>query len=116
MIAQGLDRDARDKDGWTPLHTAAFWGQVQVVQVLLEAGDSVDLAALGGKVLVWCDLSVPRWEQWEATGARPLHLAAVEGRLDVVRCLLDRGAHVDALDANKRTPLMWAAAAGGRRW
>ena len=29
---------ARDNDGWTPLHLAAMFGKVDVIQLLLEAG------------------------------------------------------------------------------
>ena len=112
MVAQGLNPDARGKDGWAPLHVAAFWGQVQVVQMVLDAGDSVDLEVMGGQVRVWRDDGRPLVVQWDVIGATALHLAAVQGRLDVVRLLLDRGARVDALDTNGRTPLMWAAAAG----
>ncbi|MEW5918594.1 MAG: ankyrin repeat domain-containing protein, partial [Gemmatimonadota bacterium] len=43
--------------------------------------------------------------------ATPLHLAAAQGRPEVVAALLDKGAQVDAKEgAWSQTPLMWAAA------
>jgi len=45
------------------------------------------------------------------TGGTPLHEAAMQGRLDVARILLDRGAQVNAVSAYN-TPLHLAARAG----
>ena len=38
----------------------------------------------------------------------PLHLSCYEGHLDVTELLLERGADVDAVDDNGRTPLFYA--------
>jgi len=37
-----------DQFFWTPLHHAAHAGQVEIVELLMEAGASVDAEAIGG--------------------------------------------------------------------
>ncbi len=38
LITQGVDTNAKDNYGWTPMHYAAFDGDVSVVEVLLQNG------------------------------------------------------------------------------
>ena len=72
------------------LHLAADKGQVEIVQLLLEAGSNVDAPSAEGSVT-------------------PLHLAASSGRVDAVRLLLDNGADPNARDTEMQsTPLGWA--------
>ena len=73
------------KDGWTPLHLAAWFGRSEVVRVLLDSKADVDATYDNG---------------WT-----PLHLAARQGHSEVVRVLLDAGADDNATDDNGRTPL-----------
>lgn len=71
----GADVNAEyDRNGFTPLHSAAHHGNAPVVQVLLEAGADVTRA--------------------KSNGYNPLHAALVEGTRnpEVVRLLLDAGA------------------------
>ena len=81
-----------DKDRNTPLIYAAIFGDVTVVQVLLEGGANL--------------------EETDTNTSTALHYAAYYGYLDVSRLLLDWGAKVDPLDTWKETPLHWAAWAG----
>ena len=67
--------------------------QEDAVEVLLEGGAGI--------------------EQADEEGCRPLHHAAREGLLPMVRLLLARGAAVDAGDGGLWTPLLWAAYTGG---
>jgi ankyrin repeat protein len=38
LIERGADVNAKDLTGWTPLHAAAFKGNMQIVRLLLEKG------------------------------------------------------------------------------
>ena len=42
LLEQGADIEAKDKDGWTPLIKAAYNGQKEVVQLLMEKGAIVE--------------------------------------------------------------------------
>ncbi|VVC31848.1 Hypothetical protein CINCED_3A016956 [Cinara cedri] len=36
LIQAGADVDCQDYDGWTPLHAAAYWGQKEACEILVE--------------------------------------------------------------------------------
>lgn len=36
LIQAGADADCQDYDGWTPLHAAAYWGQKEACEILVE--------------------------------------------------------------------------------
>jgi len=80
--------NALDNDGWTPMHYAAWYGQLAAVQLLLDTPGA--------------DANAPAKE----TGARPLHLAAGTGRVDVVQLLLRHpGVDRTVRNTDKQTPL-----------
>ncbi len=112
-------------DGWTPLHLAAFFGQTEAADRLLDAGAEVSAisrnsvrntplhaAVAGGRV----ETSLRLIERGaavnvaDAGGHTPLHIAAEAGSLPVVKALLARGADAHAVDVEDRTPLARAAA------
>jgi ankyrin repeat protein len=80
--------DARDKDGSTPLHCAAWKGHTEVVAVLLAAG--ADVNANNNN------------EHW---GTTPLHAAAHANQAAIAQLLIDKGADVNAHDLAGKTPL-----------
>ena len=51
IITLGANKDAKDMDGWTPLHVATYYDNYGVMSILLEAG--ADVFALD------CDLNYP---------------------------------------------------------
>lgn len=53
-LAEGADVDARDQNGWTPLHRAAFKGRVESVKVLLSHGASVNAVDDAGYTPLQC--------------------------------------------------------------
>ena len=91
-LRAGANPEARDEDGDTPLHNAAYNGHVGAIAALLEAG--ADLEAR------------------DENGATPLHWAAGEGHAGVIAALLEAGADPRARDESSATPLHWAADEG----
>jgi len=79
---------ARDKDGSTPLHCAAWRGHAAVAELLLNAGADVNAR-----------------NQNEHYGDTPLHAAAHGNQRAVAELLIGRGADVHAKSCNGRTPL-----------
>lgn len=90
----GIAVDARDEHGRTACHLAAWAGNGQVIQVLLDFGDvDVNLQAQNAMTA--------------------LHFASQSGCCDGVQALLASGAVVDApLARDRKTPLHLAAAKG----
>uniref|UniRef100_A0A1B0FKN3 Uncharacterized protein n=1 Tax=Glossina morsitans morsitans TaxID=37546 RepID=A0A1B0FKN3_GLOMM len=80
--------DAKDCFGFTPLHWACYYGQFAAVQLLIEAGASVNAHA-------------PEM-------VTPLLLAASGGHHEVVRYLLEKGANSSHMDIVGNTALMYA--------
>lgn len=118
FLSKGLDPDTTDKMGNTLLMIAAVQGHEALAKMLIErkasvakrspAGDTaLNLASLKGhlgivKMLVEhrAPISQPGWA--------PLHYAAFEGRTDVVKYLLEKGAEKDALAPNGYSALLLA--------
>ncbi|XP_037111842.1 ankyrin-2 isoform X18 [Syngnathus acus] len=80
------------KSGFTPLHIAAHYGNVNVSTLLLNRGAAVDFTA--------------------RNGITPLHVASKRGNTNMVVLLLDRGAQIDAKTRDGLTPLHCAARSG----
>lgn len=112
-------------DGWTPLHLAAFFGEVAAVERLLAAGADMAAesrnslrntplhAAVAGGHVEAAELLIARGAPVnvaDAGGHTPLHIAAEAGYVPVVKALLARGADAHAVDAEDKTPLARAAA------
>nr|XP_027223762.1 serine/threonine-protein phosphatase 6 regulatory ankyrin repeat subunit A-like [Penaeus vannamei] len=128
---------ARDEDGYTPLHLATIAGNKAVVKYLISKG--ADISALDNEkhtVIHWATVcgevellellieaganpSTP-----DIHGAYPLHYAAqmcgpnsemgndIRVGLMVLRKLLQSGVDVSVTDQDGRQPLLWAASAG----
>ncbi|MGH9741208.1 MAG: ankyrin repeat domain-containing protein [Candidatus Acidiferrum sp.] len=85
---------ARDMDGWTPLHCAAFSGDLHVLQLLLSKGAPAD-----------CRDSRNNWT--------PLHYAAAHGHSRLIAPLIKGGADANAASGpDGNTPLHIAVAMG----
>lgn len=117
--------DSYSYDGWTPLHLAAFFGQLEAARLLLDRGASVSpvsknslrntplhAACAGGHGAIAL-LLIERGADVNAGDAgahTPLHIAAENGLAAVVKALVERGADPLAVDAEDKTPLARAAA------
>ena len=75
------------EDGFTPLHLAAFFGQLASVRWLVDEGADVNAASRNDM------------------GVQPLHSAAAAQSIDVCNLLLERGADPNARQASGDTPL-----------
>lgn len=86
--------NARSADGFTALHLACFFGEVEPVRALLAAGAEITAASNNPMQVM------------------PLHSAASARNLPAVRALLDHGAPVNAKQQKGWPPLHSAAQNG----
>uniref|UniRef100_A0A6Q2Z0X2 Ankyrin 3 n=1 Tax=Esox lucius TaxID=8010 RepID=A0A6Q2Z0X2_ESOLU len=80
------------RTGFTPLHIAAHYGNINVATLLLNRGAAVDFKARN-------DIT-------------PLHVASKRGNGNMVKLLLERGAKIDARTKDGLTPLHCGARSG----
>jgi hypothetical protein len=83
-----LDVNAMNKGCWTPLHFAAYLGQIDMVETLLKFGAIVD--------------------SLNSTTQTPLVLACERDHSDVARTLARRGANVFKVSSSGLTPVEFA--------
>ena len=120
----------------TPLHSAAYYGDLQMVHVLLEFKADVNARSFTGDTpLHYLSKEFGTWppnlsqlhhvsrlllEHGADVNARsnnrstPLHVAVEYGRIEVIRVLLEHGASVDAEDEAGRTPFQLASRLASR--
>lgn len=89
LVSAGADVNIRGEHDSTALHSAALYGQNQIVRLLIQAGADVH--------------TVTR------NGSTPLHQAASNGNGETVRTLITAGADIQVRDNFGRTPLHSAA-------
>jgi ankyrin repeat protein len=78
-LAAGADVNAKDENGWTPLHWAAISFDKEVSEYLITMGADVNAAET-------------------VSGMTPLHFAAAGDQKEIVELLLASGADVNAKD------------------
>ena len=94
LLDKGCDPEISSQEGnsghagETALLDAAFWGHIEVTEILIRHGANVNARA--------------------NDGVAPLHEAARMQHLDVARLLLKHGAEANAADDDGETPLDWA--------
>jgi ankyrin repeat protein len=130
----GADANVSGRDGETPLHSAARYGDLEMVQVLLDYKANVNFPSLDnwtpihyvsqGSPSAAAPHNIPRLlhdvtrlllERGADVNARnnggstPLHLAADEGTVEVIPLLFEHGANPGMVDNKGRTSLHEAA-------
>jgi ankyrin repeat protein len=88
-LAAGSDPSSANPMGQSALHIAAIWGSMQVGELLIEAGATVEAHNKMG-------------------GITPLMCAAQRGRTEFARMLLSRGADPKTQDESGRVAFMFA--------
>ena len=118
----GSSVEPRGLHGWSPLHSAAYNGDLEMVQVLLDYGLDVNSQSDEGSTPLYLrswgafndpDLRVIRFlidhgadpNLRRHDGESPLHRASEHGRIEMVRLLIEGGASVDMQGERGRTPL-----------
>lgn len=86
LLAERVDKNARDAHGFTPLHYAVTHMHTAAVAILLRGGVDVNAQDLGRMT--------------------PLHIAASANSASLVAMLLEYGANRDIVNASGETPVM----------
>lgn len=126
-IARGLDVNARDEDGETPLHDAVLRNKLAIVRQLIDAGADVNAvrqsdgktpllsaAEMNNAAVVrmlieaGADVNYPHRSYGSA-----LNLAAWWNSPELAQLLIDAGADLEARDSDGKTPLFYACLSDG---
>lgn len=49
ILSKSCKVDIQDIDGWTPLHAAAFWGEVDIIELLGAHGADFKIRTFSGE-------------------------------------------------------------------
>jgi ankyrin repeat protein len=133
LLERGVDVNAREKSNvkFTPLHTAAFRGRLELAKVLLGHGANANAVSEGGetplhlvsrgeydsqehgvsiaRLLLEHCVDLDAQTKYHQTA---LHFAAFYGRPEITQLLLDHGANPNAEDELGSTPLQ--SVSGGK--
>jgi ankyrin repeat protein len=92
LLDRGAAVNGFNFEGWTPAEAAACGNHVDVLELLLERGASLDL--------------VPRPEFNHGPVGAPFALACIFGRVEAATLLLERGSDIEGVDSRGATPLI----------
>ena len=115
--AHGYPPSADEMDGGTPLHIAAARGDRGMADVFVASGAGMDIMAAAGLGLA-CFVEDALHQDRSLAGSRwyagdtPLHWAARNGALEVVKLLAGCSAEIDARNDRQETPLHLASYGG----
>jgi ankyrin repeat protein len=88
LMELNIDLNCIDNRGWRPLHYAVFYGNLKIVETLIEK-----------KVLL---------NSKDKFGLTPVHIASIKGYTDILKCLLKNGAKVNFKDENGHSPVSYS--------
>jgi cytohesin len=125
LVAHGVELNARDEDGWSPLMIAALNGHKESITAMLQGGAAVDAKDKDG----WSPLMIAAENRHKESttallqggaavdtklenGCTALYTAAQNGHQESITALLQGGAAVDAKRRGGFSPLYVAAENG----
>jgi ankyrin repeat protein len=123
LLAQGFDPNTLSENGQLPLHLAMREDSTKVAEALLaspqlkidavnRAGETPLMMAALQGRLEWTRRLVERGAKVQRPGWTPVHYAAAGPNVEVLAYLLDKGGEINAVAPNGNTPLMVAARYG----
>jgi len=123
LLKRGFDPNTVSESGQVPLYLAMQEDCPKVATVLLSSpalkidatnavGETALMMAALNGRLDWAKKLLDRGAQVQKPGWAPVHYAASGPSTELLALLLDRGANVNALAPNGSTPLMMAARFG----
>lgn len=89
-ISSCEDINVCDEDGNTPLISAAYYGKIEILSMLLARNPALDIK--------------------NDDGISALHMAVIGGNTEIAGMLINAGADKEIKDDRQRTPLLTAAA------
>jgi ankyrin repeat protein len=99
LVSHGADPGARGRRGRTALHDAAMYGHCEVAEELLRSGadataaaDAADCTELLSDEVRGTTVEMALIGEFRRLPLSPLHLAAANGRVDMVNLLITAGA------------------------
>ena len=118
----GSSLEPRGSSGWSPLHCAAYYGNLEMIQILLDYEVDVNAQTDWGTTSLlmasWANFSDPDLRAVRLLldrGADPniqpqdggtaLHRASRDGKIEMVRLLVEHGARVELQDDQDSTPI-----------
>ncbi|WP_264328502.1 ankyrin repeat domain-containing protein [Wolbachia endosymbiont (group A) of Andrena hattorfiana] len=130
LVSQGTSLDTKYNDGWTLMHYAAYEGRLDIVKYLVDKWAILEIKYNDGRTFS-CNTSLDSasdlvnsyfdtmkcligkensLEVKDNSGKTPLHCAASNGKLDIVKYFVDEE-KIDASikDNSGWTPLHWAS-------
>ena len=87
LVGKGADINAKEINGYTPLHFAVMYEKIPIASMLIKHGSNVQSSCNSGNT--------------------PLHLACAR-RLELSNLLIDSGADINAVNVNCQTPIRFA--------
>ncbi|WP_413818305.1 ankyrin repeat domain-containing protein [Thiomonas sp.] len=120
LLAQGFDPNAVDSHGNSALYLALRYNSLKVARVLIDdphihldqlnpSGENALMIASLQGDLDIVKLMVDKGAEVNKPGWTPLSYAATRGHTEIVKYLLEHSAYIDAAAPNGSTPLMMAA-------
>lgn len=114
LMSNGGKINVENSIGWQPLHIAAAYGHLTLVERLLQQGANIE-EKLGSSSIKKSQthkmVEAGYWAEarWPYLGSRPLHLACEYGHEQIANLLISKGAKMEASCGEGWQPLHHAA-------